>query len=78
LDYRGVVVQNSIPLLNEIHAMHVLEKKIQTPRKNALLWACFLPESILCFFFLRALKSLKFAGSLCQGIETLQNGFSPN
>jgi hypothetical protein len=27
LDYRGVVVQNSIPLLNEIHAMHVLEKK---------------------------------------------------
>lgn len=50
----------------------------QTPRRNALLWACFLPESILCFFFLRALKSLKFAGSLCQGIETLQNGFSPN
>jgi hypothetical protein len=26
LDYRGVVVQNSIPLLNEIHAMHVLKK----------------------------------------------------
>jgi hypothetical protein len=55
----------------------------QTPRRNLLIWACFLPE-IFCFF-LRSLsgnillqESLKFADSLCQGIETSQNGFNPN